>query len=114
MPNPAPCSHEDALHRALAAHREALLAKVAEIDAKRDAGRITIAQHRDQVHAAHAAYDRDCALAEIEADTGWHCWVGVGGVLYARREKTSPPQVVRAPSPQALREAIEASNGGAR
>jgi hypothetical protein len=27
---------------------------------------------------------------------GWECWVGVGGILYARRRKTSPPVVFRA------------------
>jgi hypothetical protein len=27
---------------------------------------------------------------------GWEAWVGVGGLLYARRRKTSPPVVLRA------------------
>jgi hypothetical protein len=27
---------------------------------------------------------------------GWHAWVGVSGILYARREKSSPPIVFRA------------------
>jgi len=27
---------------------------------------------------------------------GWECWVGVGGLLYARRRLTSPPVVFRA------------------
>jgi hypothetical protein len=27
---------------------------------------------------------------------GWECWVGVGGLLYARRRKSSPPIVFRA------------------
>jgi hypothetical protein len=27
---------------------------------------------------------------------GWECWVGVGGILYARRRKSSPPVVFRA------------------
>jgi hypothetical protein len=28
---------------------------------------------------------------------GWEAWVGVGGMLYARRRKTSPPVVFRSP-----------------
>jgi hypothetical protein len=47
-------------------------------------------------------------LAKITADTGWHCWLGVIPILYARREGTSPPWIVRAPDPEALREAIAA------
>jgi hypothetical protein len=27
---------------------------------------------------------------------GWEAWTGVGGILYARRRKTSPPVVFRA------------------
>ena len=27
---------------------------------------------------------------------GWECWVGVGGILYARLRKSSPPIVFRA------------------
>jgi hypothetical protein len=26
---------------------------------------------------------------------GWEAWTGVGGILYARRRKTSPPVVLR-------------------
>ena len=26
---------------------------------------------------------------------GWECWVGVSGLLYARRPRSSPPIVVR-------------------
>ena len=37
---------------------------------------------------------------------GWECWVGVGGILYARRLKSSPPIVVRAADPAQLRDAI--------
>ena len=33
---------------------------------------------------------------------GWECWVGVAGVLYARRRKTSPPVVYRAATEQEL------------
>src|SRR5262249_51830946 len=35
-------------------------------------------------------------LAAIERNhPGWHTWIGVGGLLYARRPRTSPPIVVR-------------------
>jgi hypothetical protein len=27
---------------------------------------------------------------------GWECWVGVGGILYARRRRASPAVVFRA------------------
>ena len=33
---------------------------------------------------------------------GWECWVGVGGILYARRRKTSPPVVFRAATAEEL------------
>jgi hypothetical protein len=120
MNDPASTQHQphasqtgdEALSRALAARRAVLLAEVQQIDAKRAAGRITAATHHDQIHAAHAVYDRDCALAEVEAATGWQTWTGVGGVLYARRPNSSPPKVVRAPSAQALREAIERARSG--
>jgi hypothetical protein len=46
-------------------------------------------------------------LAAIERDCpAWHCWRGVGGILYARRLKSSPPIIVRAADPAQLREAI--------
>jgi hypothetical protein len=32
----------------------------------------------------------------------WHTWVGVGGLLYARRLKSSPPVVYRAADPAEL------------
>jgi hypothetical protein len=51
------------------------------------------------------------ALAEVERDyPGWHTWPGVlGGVVYARRPRSSPPLVVRAVNPTELRQAIEAA-----
>ncbi len=104
----------EALRRALAAHREALTAKVDLIEAERAAGQLNIAQVRDQLHAANAVYDRDCALAEIASVTGWETWVGVGGVLYARLRNSTPPKAVRAPSAAALREKIERARDGAR
>lgn len=104
----------DALERALSACREALTAKVGLIEAERAAGHLSVAQVRDQLHAANAVYDRDCALAKVAAATGWETWTGVGGVLYARLPKSTPPKVVRAPSPQALREKIGHAMDGRR
>jgi hypothetical protein len=94
-------------------HREELQRKTAAIEADLASGHLTPAQAADAIRAARALYSTASDLAQIEADTGWHCWIGVGGILYARLERTSPPRVVRAPSAQSLREAIEASTGGA-
>ena len=33
---------------------------------------------------------------------GWECWVGVGGILYARLRKSSPPIVFRAATAEVL------------
>lgn len=51
------------------------------------------------------------ALRDIDRDLPpWHAWEGViAGLLYARRPKSSPPMVVRAVTPDALRQAIEAA-----
>ena len=32
----------------------------------------------------------------------WECWVGIGGLLYARRRKSSPPIVFRAATAEEL------------
>ena len=55
--------------------------------------------------------ERARALADVAHDCpGWHAWPGViGGVVYARRPRTSPPLVVRAITPDGLRQAIEAA-----
>ena len=97
---------EDALARALAAAHDALAAKLALLETEQAAGTLTASQAAGQVRAAQAVYERDCALARIAAETGWHTWTGVGGVLYARRERTSPPKVVRGADADALRAAI--------
>jgi hypothetical protein len=99
---------EEALSRALAAAHDELAAKIALLEAEQAAGTLTSHQAAAQARAAQAVYDRDCALARITAETGWQTWTGVGGILYARLPKSSPPQVVRAPSARALRAAIEA------
>jgi len=69
-----------------------------------------VRQAEGLARAAQAVYERDCALARVAADTGWHAWAGVGGILYARRERTSPPKVVRASDADGLRVAIEAQS----
>jgi hypothetical protein len=33
---------------------------------------------------------------------GWECWTGIGGILYARRRKSSPPVVLRAATAEEL------------
>jgi len=47
-----------------------------------------------------------CQLLEHEFP-GWHAWVGVRGVWYARRLKTSPPVTLRDAAPGGLRAQIE-------
>ena len=49
------------------------------------------------------------ALAAVEREhPAWHCWLGViPPLLYASRRKTSPPAVVRAVTPELLRQEIE-------
>jgi len=41
----------------------------------------------------------------------WHAWRGVGGLVYARRPRTSPPVVVRAMDAADLREQIRRAEG---
>jgi hypothetical protein len=49
------------------------------------------------------------ALLKIAQDyPGWYAWQGtLGGVVYARRPRTSPPLVVRATTTEQLGQAIE-------
>jgi hypothetical protein len=104
-----PGTSEEALARALAAAHDTLAAKIALIEAEQAAGSMAPELAAQQAAAAQAVYERDCGLARVASDTGWMTWVGVGGVLYARRERTTPPKVVRAPSTEELRAAIEAA-----
>jgi hypothetical protein len=48
-------------------------------------------------------------LRDVERDyPGWQVWPAVlGGLVYARRPRTSPPLVVRAVTTDELRQAIE-------
>ena len=109
-----PSASEDALARALAAAHDALAAKIALLELGQASGELPPVLAGQQAAAAQAVYDRDCALARIAGDTGWETWVGVGGGLYARRERTSPPKVVRAANPAGLRAAIGRAEDGAR
>jgi hypothetical protein len=106
-----PSASEEPLARALAAAHDGYSAALSMIEAELTAGQITRPQAQAAAAAASAAYERDCALARVAADTGWHTWVGVCGVLYARLPTSTPPRLVRAATVQALREAIEALRG---
>jgi hypothetical protein len=107
-----PCAREDALAEALAAAHDALAAKLAMLEIEQAAGTLSPAQAAQQARAAQAVYARDCALARIAAETGWTTWIGVGGVLYARRLNSTPPKVVRAADAEGLSAAIECAEAG--
>jgi len=53
--------------------------------------------------------DRAHALAEVDRDyPGWHAWPAVlGGLVYARYPRSSPPMVVRSVTVGGLRTEIE-------
>jgi hypothetical protein len=102
-----PGAREDALARALAAAHDTLAAKIALLETEQAAGNLAPGQAAEQARAAQVVYERDCGLARVAAETGWRTWVGVGGVLYARQERTSPPKVVRAADADALHAAIK-------
>ena len=103
-----PGAREDALARALVAAHDTLAAKIALLETEQAAGNLAPGQAAEQARAAQVVYERDCGLARVAAETGWRTWVGVGGVLYARRERTSPPKVMRGADADALRAAIKA------
>lgn len=73
---------------------------------------MTGAQAREAMRAAQAIYTRDCDLAEVAAVTGWETWVGVGGVLYARLPRSTPPRVVRAATADELAAKVREYHGG--
>jgi hypothetical protein len=45
------------------------------------------------------------------APRGWECWTGVGGILYARRRKSTPPVVLRAATADELADKIREYQG---
>jgi hypothetical protein len=45
---------------------------------------------------------------------GWECWTGVGGILYARRRKTSPPVVLRSADAEDLARQVREHEGRQR
>jgi len=105
-------AREDALALALARCHDALAAKLALLETEQAASTLTAAQAAAQARAAQAVYERDCGLARVAAATGWQTWTGVGGVLYARLPKSSPPKVVRAADAAGLRAAIARGKSG--
>ncbi len=51
-------------------------------------------------------------LDDVEREfSGWHCWKGISGLVYARRLLSSPPVVVRAEDPRDLIDQIKAEIG---
>lgn len=52
--------------------------------------------------------ERARALRTISEEfPGWEAWAGVVSLLYARRPRSTPPLVVRSPTLDGLRTAIE-------
>ena len=51
----------------------------------------------------HATHDLPSPLAPLYGKfPRWEAWVGIGGILYARRRKSSPPVVFRAATAEEL------------
>lgn len=51
-------------------------------------------------------------LEDVEAKwPRWHCWKGISGLVYASRNMTSPPAVVRAEDAQDLMDEINRWEG---
>ena len=54
--------------------------------------------------------DTDPSTGEIETEfPRWHCWRGISGLLYATRQRTSPPLTVRDENTTELRAQIRAA-----
>ena len=102
-----PAHRTQALAQRLAEIHDTYDTKLRILEADRDAGSLPAHLVAEQMRLAAPVYDRDRALAELEADTGWQTWAGVGGLLYAKRPRSTPAKVVRAHNPEALREAVE-------
>jgi hypothetical protein len=56
--------------------------------------------------------DQSCQPSPLASLYGkfpaWEAWVGVGGIIYARRRKSSPPVVFRAATAEELAAKIRA------
>ena len=51
-------------------------------------------------------------LADVTTEfPRWHTWTGISGLVYASRNLTSPPAVVRGEDPLDLRDQIRAWEG---
>ncbi|MGP7999540.1 MAG: hypothetical protein ACLPKI_19820 [Streptosporangiaceae bacterium] len=60
----------------------------------------------------HASREAEPTLADVAAEfPRWHTWRGISGLIYARRNLTSPPAVLRAEDPLDLRDQIRAWEG---
>lgn len=107
-PGQASGTREEALRRV---HREALAAKIGQIETDLAAGQLSPAQAQDAMRTARAMHDTAVALAAIEADfPRWETWVGtLPHLLYARIPMSSPPIVVRGATPEGLRAEVEAA-----
>lgn len=90
----------------LARARDKLEATLAVLETELAAGTLAPELAGQQARVAQGAYDRESALARLAAETGWHTWTGVGGLLYARRPMSSPPRVTRAADVEGLRAGI--------
>lgn len=58
-------------------------------------------RHSDERERALAAVDREYPC--------WHAWLGLAGLVYARRPSSSPPMVVRSVTIAGLRREIESA-----
>jgi hypothetical protein len=60
----------------------------------------------------HASPQGEPTLADVEHEwPRWHTWKGISGLVYASRNLTSPPAVVRGEDPQDLRDQIRGWEG---
>ena len=59
--------------------------------------------------------DAEPTLADVEREwPRWHTWKGIAGLVYAQRNKTSPPAVLRGEDPLDLRDQIRGWEGNHR
>jgi hypothetical protein len=60
----------------------------------------------------HASPQGEPTLADVTTEfPRWHTWKGISGLVYASRNLTSPPAVVRGEDPADLRDQIRGWEG---